>query len=97
MSVHISIHYEGGASELDAGALADELRRVGFVAFVSTRTRQRAIAHAIHGELESELELRFGETGVPNYCMCMVDTERHDYHTILDAVYQADAASLDAP
>lgn len=49
MSVHIPIQYEGGTSELDAGALADELRRVGFVAFVSTRTRQRAIAHVIHG------------------------------------------------
>jgi hypothetical protein len=95
VAVHITIHYESGAVALDVDALAGELCHVGFLAFTSGRLRQRAIAHAIHTKLESMPGLRFGEAGPPNFCMCMVDTERHDYQAIVDTVQRADEKSLD--
>ncbi len=43
----VTIHREGGTYRLDASSLANKLLLDGFVAFTTTRTRQRELAQAI--------------------------------------------------
>ncbi|KVT91856.1 hypothetical protein WK59_03730 [Burkholderia ubonensis] len=89
--VEIVIHRSSAAHPLDATTLADELRSVGFVVFVSGRLWQRAVTEKILTLVRPELAVMHGEAGHPNFCMCIVDTARYDYGSIRKAVERADA------
>ncbi len=87
----IRIYREGGRFHLDAEKLAQRVRIDGFVVFVSTRTRQREIARKICNLLEAQqIPVLLGETNSPNWCMCVVDTDRSTLREILDVASQED-------
>ncbi|AMV48522.1 hypothetical protein [Paraburkholderia caribensis] len=86
----VNIHREGGSYRLNARSLARELRLNGFVAFTTTRTRQRALAQAIEQLVDDETNTVGLESDSPNECMCVVDVDRCSIHEVLGMVADAD-------
>lgn len=80
-----------GERRLDADMLMNRVLIDGYVIFVSTRGRQRELGRAIYDLLIAQgMEIMKGETQSPNWCMCVVDTERHDFWKIREAAAQQD-------
>jgi hypothetical protein len=86
----VAIYREGSAQRLVADELANELMSDGFVAFTSTRTRQRALARAINRLVEEDVRTVGAETDSPNECMCVVDIDRYTVQEVLALVAAAD-------
>ncbi|WCM23178.1 hypothetical protein NDK50_35090 [Paraburkholderia bryophila] len=86
----VAIYREGGAVRLVADELANELMSDGFVAFTSTRTRQRALARAIERLVAEDLSMVGVETDSPNECMCVIDVGRYSIQEVRAMVTVAD-------
>lgn len=100
--MEIRIFWEHAGASLYPAELASEVVARGFVVFCSGRTRQRALAREVSALLEDcDLALREGETGSANGCMCIVDTDRHEYDEIValaahfdDALWREEGESV---
>ena len=88
----INIHRDIGTYPLNPLTLAEELRREGFVAFVSSRLIQRRIDKLVCALATNDLQLISGEVRSPNYCMCIVDTSRYDFNEVGSQAALADFA-----
>lgn len=86
----VKIHREGAAYRLAVDHLANELKLDGFVAFTSTRTRQRAVASAIEQLVTASIDTVGLETDSPNECMCVIDVGRYSSREVLTLVAAAD-------
>jgi len=76
---------------LECMDLVREIAMHGYVAFVSTRTHQRELAGEIREQMDSAgRSVRTGEAFSPDFPMCVVDTEWHDYVAVLAAVAKED-------
>lgn len=93
LGLQLKIHHDFSANPLHPQELAEELRRMGFVVFVSGRVRQRVVANELRELVTDDMEVICGEAGPPNYCYCMVDVGRHEYGAILELAQQLDVES----